>query len=138
LGRDPDMRFTPSGTPITTLSVATNRTYKGSDGQQVKETTWYKVSVFGKAAEAAAQYLTKGRMVLVEGRLTPDKNTGGPRIWTTKDGRPAANFELAAQEVKFIGGGGQRDEAGDEQGTPDTSLASTGETSTAETEDLPF
>ena len=69
LGKDPEMRYTPSGTPVTSLSVATNRKYTGSDGQVVKETTWFRVSVFGKSAETAAQYLKKGSAVLVEGRL---------------------------------------------------------------------
>jgi single-strand DNA-binding protein len=102
LGRDPDCRFLPEGRAVTTLSVATNRQYKGSDGQQVKETAWFRVSVFGKMAEACAEYLKKGRMCLVEGRLQPDKNTGGPRIWEKQDGTPAASFEVIAQEVKFL------------------------------------
>lgn len=76
LGRDPEMRYTPSGTPVTNLSVATNRTYKDTNGQPVKETTWFKVAGFGKQAENCAQYLQKGRMVLCEGRLIPDKQTG--------------------------------------------------------------
>ena len=61
--------------------MACNRKYTGADGQAVKETTWYKVSVFGRQAEACAQYLKKGSGVLVEGRLQPDKSTGGPRVW---------------------------------------------------------
>ena len=102
LGRDPEMRYTASGTPVTSLSVATNRKYTGSDGQVVKETTWFRVSVFGKQAEACAQYLKKGSSVLVEGRLTPDAQTGGPRMWTRQDGTTAANFEIAANTVRFL------------------------------------
>jgi single-strand DNA-binding protein len=125
LGRDPEMRYTPSGTPVTTLSVATNRTYKDNNGQQVKETTWFRVSVFGKMAENCAQYLQKGRMVLVEGRLTPDKQTGGPRIWDKQDGTKAASFEVFATNVRFMPSG-QRAEGGppvaDEEiaGAPET------------------
>jgi single-strand DNA-binding protein len=125
LGRDPEMRYTPSGTPVTTLSVATNRQYKDNNGQQVKETTWFRVSVFGKTAENCAQYLQKGRLVLVEGRLTPDKNTGGPRIWDKQDGTKAASFEVFAINVKFMPSG-QRAEAGppisdeDLAGAPET------------------
>ena len=102
LGRDPEMRYTPGGTPVTSLSVATNRKYTGSDGQVVKETAWLRVSVFGKQAEACAQYLKKGSSVLVEGRITPDANTGGPRIWTRQDGTPGANFEIFANTVRFL------------------------------------
>jgi single-strand DNA-binding protein len=102
LGRDPEMRYTPSGTPVTSLSVATNRKYTGSDGQVVKETTWFRVSVFGKAAETCAQYLKKGGAVLVEGRLTPDKASGGPRIWTRQDGTSGATYEVFANTVRFL------------------------------------
>jgi single-strand DNA-binding protein len=109
LGRDPEMRYTPSGTPVTSLSVATNRKYTGSDGQQVKETTWFRVSVFGKQAEACAQYLKKGSSVLVEGRLTPDPTTGGPRVFTRQDGSTGTSFEIFANTVRFLGG---RDGAG--------------------------
>jgi single-strand DNA-binding protein len=111
LGRDPEMRYTPSGSPVTQLNVATNRTYKDNNGQQVKETTWFRVSVFGKMAENCAQYLQKGRMVLVEGRLTPDKQTGGPRIWDRQDGTKGTSFEVFATNVKFMPSG-QRTEAG--------------------------
>ena len=107
LGRDPEMRYTPSGTPVTSLSVATNRKYTGSDGQQVKETTWFRVSVFGKAAENCAQYLKKGSAVLVDGRLTPDKNSGGPRVYQRPDGTMSATYEVAANTVRFLSGRGE-------------------------------
>jgi single-strand DNA-binding protein len=110
LGRDPEMRYTPSGTPVTQLSVATNRTYKDNNGQQVKETCWFRVSVFGKTAENVAQYLHKGSLVLVEGRLTPDKQTGNPRIWDKQDGTKAASFDVFATNVRFMPSG-QRAEA---------------------------
>lgn len=104
LGKDPEMRYTPSGQAVTNLSVATNRQYTGSDGQTVKETTWFRVSVWGKQAETCNQFLKKGRMVLVEGRLVPDPKTGGPRIWQGQNG-PGANFEVSANTVRFLGGG---------------------------------
>ena len=102
LGKDPEMRYTPSGTPVTSLSVATNRKYTGSDGQVVKETTWFRVSVFGKMAETCAQYLKKGSAVLVEGRLTPDKNSGGPRTYQRQDGTLGATYEVFANNVRFL------------------------------------
>jgi single-strand DNA-binding protein len=105
LGRDPEMRYTPSGQAVTNMSVATNRTYTDGSGNQVKETVWFRVSVWGKQAETTHQYLRKGRQVLVEGRLNPDEN-GNPRIWNAQDGTPRASFEVTAQTVRFLGGAG--------------------------------
>jgi single-strand DNA-binding protein len=104
LGRDPEMRYLPSGQAVTSFSVATSNKYTGQDGQAVDETTWFRVSVFGKQAENCNQYLKKGRSVLVEGRLRPDPATGAPRIWTRQDGTPAASFELVGLTVRFLGG----------------------------------
>lgn len=103
LGRDPEMKFLGNGTPVTAFSVATDYRYT-SNGETVKETTWFRVSVFGKAAEACNKYLAKGSAVLVEGRLTPDKETGSPRIWQDKDGNSKTSFEIRANEVKFLDG----------------------------------
>ena len=105
LGRDPELRYTPNGTPVANFTVASNRTYTDSNGEQVKETVWFRVSTWGKQAEAVSQYLHKGSRVLVEGRLTPDLNTGGPRIWTRQDGTAAASYEVNASTVRFLGGG---------------------------------
>ncbi len=102
LGRDPEMRYLPSGQAVTNMSVATNRRYTGSDGQRVDETTWFRVSVWGAQAETVNQYLQQGSKVLVEGRLRPDSESGGPRIWTRNDGSPGANFEITAQNVLFL------------------------------------
>src|SRR5512137_1862917 len=102
LGRDPEMRYTPSGQPVTSFSVATNRQYTNNSGETVKETMWFRVSVWGKMAEVCNQYLKKGSKVLVEGRLTADSATGGPRIWTSQDGQPRASFEVNAQTVRFL------------------------------------
>jgi single-strand DNA-binding protein len=107
LGRDPEMRYTPGGHAVTNLSVATNRTYTDGSGEQVKETVWFRVSVWGKQAESCHQYLRKGRQVLVEGRMIGDEN-GNPRIWNRQDGSPAASFEVNAISVRFLGG---RDDA---------------------------
>ena len=109
LGRDPEMRYTPSGQAVTNFSVATNRNYTGSDGQPVKETMWFRISTWGKQAETCNQYLKKGSKVLVEGRLVPDKDTGGPRIWNKQDGSPAASFEITAVTVRFLSSRGDDD-----------------------------
>jgi single-strand DNA-binding protein len=106
LGRDPELRYLQNGTPVTNLSVATNNNYTNQQGEQVKETTWFRVSVFGKQAEACSQYLTKGRTVLVEGRLKPDAATGGPKVFTRQDGTTGAAFDVTATTVRFVGGAG--------------------------------
>ena len=111
LGRDPEMRYTPSGQAVTNFSVATNRQYTGSDGQLVKETIWFRISTWGKNAENCNQFLKRGSKVLVEGRLIPDANTGGPRVWNRQDGSPSASFEVSAQTVRFLSTRGE-DETG--------------------------
>ena len=106
LGRDPEMRYTPDGTPVTTFSVATNRKWTGRDGSPGEETVWFRVTAWRRLAETCNQYLQKGRQVLIEGRLNPDKATGGPRIWTGNDGSSRSSYEVTAQTVKFLGRAG--------------------------------
>lgn len=135
LGRDPEMRYMPDGTAVTSFSVATNRSWTDrSSGQQVDETTWFRVSVWGSQAEPCNQYLSKGRRVLVEGTLTPDRETGGPRLWTGQDGTVRASYELRARSVKFLGG---RDEAYDSY-EPSGSYESGGGQAAEEEDDIPF
>ncbi len=112
LGRDPEMRYTPAGQAVTSFSVATNRQYTNNNGETVKETTWFRISVWGKMAEVCNQYLKKGSKVLVEGRLTADPGTGGPRIWNGQDGQPRASFEVSAQTVRFLSSRGEGESGG--------------------------
>ena len=107
VGRDAEMRYTPSGAAVASFSVATNRQYTASNGEQVKETVWFRVSAWGKQAEVCNQYVKKGMKVLVEGRLTADQATGGPRIWNRQDGTPAASFEVTAGTVRFLSSRGE-------------------------------
>ncbi|MCB9136268.1 MAG: single-stranded DNA-binding protein [Anaerolineales bacterium] len=102
LGKDPEMRYTPTGQAVTNLSLATNRTWSDASGQRVKETTWFRVTVWGKSAESCNQYLRKGSKVLIEGRLNIDPATGGPRVWTRQDGSAGASFEVTAEAVRFL------------------------------------
>jgi len=102
LGKDPEMRYTPSGQAVTSFNVATSRQYTGSNGQKVKETIWFRVSAWGKQAETCNQYLRKGSKVLVEGRLVPDQTSGGPRVYTRQDGTTGASFEVSANTVRFM------------------------------------
>ncbi len=102
LGRDPEMRYLPSGQGVCNFNVATSRQYTSSDGQQVKETIWFRISAWGKLAETCNQYLRQGSKVLVEGRLIPDQASGGPRVWTRQDGSAGASYEVNASTVRFL------------------------------------
>ena len=95
------MRYTPSGQAVTSFSVATSRSYTGSNGQQVKETIWFRISAWGKLAETCSQYLKKGSKVLVEGRMNADSN-GNPRTFQRNDGTTGASFEVTANTVRFL------------------------------------
>lgn len=107
LGSNPEMRYMPDGQAVTNFSVAVNRRWNDRiTGEQQEEVTWYRISVWGRQAEAVNQYLEKGRQVLIEGRLRPDTNTGGPRLWTRNDGSVGASFEVVADRVQFLGGNG--------------------------------
>lgn len=92
LGSNPEMRFTPNGDPVTAFSVATSRKF-GDTG----ETTWFRVSVWGKQAESCNQYLHKGSKVLVEGRLKAE-----PNVYQRKDGTWASSYEVTAETVRFL------------------------------------
>lgn len=109
LGKDPEMRYTPSGQAVTSFSVATSRQYT-SNGETVKETIWFRVSTWGKQAETCNQYLKKGAKVLIEGRLNPDKETGGPRVYSKQDGSAASSFEVTASMVRFLDPRGEKQE----------------------------
>jgi single-strand DNA-binding protein len=116
LGRDPELRYTPQGKPVTNFSMAVNRKWTSADGSENEEVTWFRIVAWGRLAETCAQYLSKGRQVLVQGMLRPDPDTGGPRIWTGNDGIPRASFEVNARNVRFLGGA--RTERGTGYGGP--------------------
>ncbi len=135
LGRDPEMRYTPNGTPITNFPMATSRKWTDASGQVKEETAWFRISVFGKQAEICNQYLAKGRKVLVEGTLAVDEKTGGPRIYTRKDGTAGASFEVHATMVRFLSPKG---EGGDGGGASVSAPAPVGGGEPLTEEELPF
>lgn len=114
LGKNPEMRYTPSGKAVTSFSVATTNQYTKEGGEQVKETTWFRVSVWGKMAEACNTYLLKGSKVFVEGRLVSDPATGSPRTFTRQDGTTGASFEINADTVKFLSSKGDAEVQSDQ------------------------
>ena len=134
VGRDPEMRFTPSGQAVTSFSVATNRQYTSNAGETVKETIWFRITTWGKTAETCNKYVKKGSKVLVEGRLTADNATGGPRVWTAQDGTPRASFEVSASNVRFLSSRGEEDGGGG----GGSSEMSGGSFTGAPEEDIPF
>lgn len=100
LGKDPEMRYTASGQAVTTFPVAVNEHYDDKAGERHEVTTWFRVTSWGNQAEVHNQYLRKGTMVYVEGKLVADVATGGPRIWGEDEAR--ANYEVKASYVKFL------------------------------------
>jgi len=94
LGRDPEMRYTPSGTAVADFSLACNRKWTDGNGEQKKETTWFKISAWGKQAETVNEWLHKGDGIILQGRLSVNPETGGPRLWQDKEGNTRANFEV--------------------------------------------
>ena len=123
LGKDPEMRYTPAGQAVTSFNVASSRSYTGQNGQQVKETVWFRVSAWGKQAELASQYLKKGNKVLVEGRLSPDLATGGPKVFTRQDGTSGASYEIVANTIRFLT---PKNEGGGTPGADETAEAGAG------------
>ncbi|MFH1927716.1 MAG: single-stranded DNA-binding protein [Chloroflexota bacterium] len=105
LGRDPEMRYTPSGKAVTNLNVATNRRWTNAEGEAQEETTWFRVAVWDKQAETCNQYLSKGSRVLIEGDRIK------ARAYKNRDGEAAASLEFTANRVRFLSGRGEPTEA---------------------------
>jgi single-strand DNA-binding protein len=129
LGRDPELRYTPQGTPVCNFSVATSEKRKDKTGEMQETTTWFKVTLFGRQAETASQYLVKGKPVYIEGRLKLSE-------WTDKDGKTRATLEVTATDMQFIGGN-RSDESSP---TPSKSLPQSGAVDDREPsdDDIPF
>ena len=104
LGRDPEVRYTPDGKAIANLALATSESWKGQDGQIQEKTEWHRVSIFGKLAEIAGEYLTKGSQVYIEGKLQTRK-------WTNKEGQEQYTTEVVLDPfngvMQMLGGKGQ-------------------------------
>jgi single-strand DNA-binding protein len=133
VGRDPQMRYTPSGIPVTDFSLATTTSvskesrpecpagWKESYNSRNWElTTWWRVTCWRGLAETVNQYLSKGRQVYVEGEVSGEDVDGvrNPRVWTGNDGTPRASFEITAQTVRFLGGRGEAGSGAPTAGEP--------------------
>src|SRR5277367_6797560 len=99
LGRDPETRYTGGGQAVANFSIATDETYKDKNGERQKRTEWHKIVVWGKQAEIAQQYLKKGSLIFIEGRIQS-------REWQDKEGQKRTSFEIVASNFRMLGGRG--------------------------------
>ena len=98
LGRDPELRYTPQGSAVCNLSVATSEKRRDKAGESQEITSWFRVTLWEKKAEAAAKYLTKGSSIYIEGRLRVEE-------WTDRDGKNRYTLEVQGTDMQFLGGG---------------------------------
>jgi single-strand DNA-binding protein len=105
LGQDPELKYLPNGTAVANFSVATTKKWKNNEGAPQEKTEWHKIVIWGKLAELANQYLSKGRQVLLQGELQT-------RSWDDRDGVKRYTTEIVASELEFIGSGEKKDQAG--------------------------
>jgi single-strand DNA-binding protein len=126
IGGEVEMRYTPQGIPVTNFSVATNRTWKDANGEKHEKVTWFRVTVWRQMAETCAQYLSKGRLVFVEGEIEAS-------AWTDKEGNAKASLELTATTVKFLSG-----RNGEESSTPASRMSQPGGNFPVDEDNLPF
>jgi single-strand DNA-binding protein len=133
LGRDPELRYTPQGTPVCTFTMATNDRRKDKNGEMQDQTTWFRITLWNRQAETASQYLHKGKSVYIEGRLRVDE-------YTDRDGKSRYTLEVTATDMQFIGS--RQDDQGHERAASSSASASasSGPSEPAELtdEDIPF
>ncbi len=130
LGSDPEMRYTPSGAPVTSFRMATSRTYNAPDGERREETEWFTVVAWNRLAEHVNQFLAKGRQVYVEGRLRS-------RSFQGRDGQMHFINEVTANTILFLGQRGEEPAGPAQEGGEPAAAPQQGEGAGAE-EDLPF
>jgi single-strand DNA-binding protein len=97
LGRDPEVRFTSGGQAVANFSLATDSSYKDKNGERQKKTEWHKIVVWGKQAEIAQQYLKKGSLIFIDGRLQS-------REWQDKEGQKKYTTEIVVNDFRMLGG----------------------------------
>jgi len=119
LGRDPEVRYMPSGDAVANITIATTETWKDKSGEKQEQTEWHRVAMFGKTAEIAGEYLKKGSQVYIEGKLQTRK-------WTDKEGQERYTTEIRADRMQMLGsrsGGSERMVPPDDDAAPRSSLA---------------
>ena len=116
LTRDPEVRYTPSGSAVANFGLAINRTYRTRDGEKKEEVNFFDVETWGRQAETCGEYLKKGSPVLVEGRLKQD-------TWENRDGQKRSKVRIRAMRVQFLPGGPGRSDRYEDQAAPPPSKA---------------
>ena len=132
LGANPEMRFTQGGSPVANLRIATTEKWTDKNGQKQEATEWHRVVLFGKTAEIAGQYLTKGRQVFIEGRIRT-------RQWQDQQGQKRYSTEIIATNMTMVGGRSTTDRTPDDMGAtvpPDDPM--TGDFGGGNDDDIPF
>lgn len=134
LGKDPDMRYTPGGTAVANFSLATNTASKDSDGNWTDKTEWHNIVTFGRTAEIAGEYLKKGKLVYIDGRLQTSS-------WEDQNGQKRYKTEIVATELQLIGSRGEAESGADSSAADvEDEIPAAEDTSPAneEEDDLPF
>ncbi len=128
LGADPEVRYTPDGTMVTNFRLATDMQWKDKNGEKLQRTEWHRIVAYGKLAEICSNYLSKGKLIFIEGRIQT-------RSWEDKDGVKRSTTEIVAANMQMLDSKGQmrsQDVAGDEQ------ASSTSGSEHAPEDDVPF
>jgi len=130
LGKDPELRYTPSGVAMATFSIATSETWTGKDGEKETRTEWHRIVAFRKLAEICGEYLSKGKQVYIEGRIQT-------REWEDKDGNKRYTTEILANQMLMLGGRDAGD-SGRSEGPPAPEFPGTPGSGGADEDDIPF
>ena len=133
LGKDPEMKYTPSGLAVVNFSMATNYSVKDQDGNFIDKTEWHRIVAYGRTAEVAGEYLQKGRLVYVEGRIQN-------RSWEDQNGQKRYVTEIVCAQMQLLGGRGETDSKIEEESSDDEELRvpNTEEENSNKGDDLPF
>jgi single-strand DNA-binding protein len=127
LGKDPEVRYTPDGTMVTNFNLATDEQWKDKNGEKVQKTEWHRIVTFGKLAEICGNYLVKGKLIFIEGRIQT-------RSWEDKDGVKRFTTEIIANNMQMLDSKGQN--KSDE--SPSDSMSSHSASSSTPMDDVPF
>ncbi|OGU17919.1 MAG: single-stranded DNA-binding protein [Geobacteraceae bacterium GWC2_53_11] len=130
LGKDPEVRFTASGQAVASFSLATSETYKDKSGEKVEKTEWHNITLWGKLAEIAGEYLSKGKTIYVEGRLQTRK-------WQDKSGNDRYTTEIVGDKMQMLSAKGERS-GGGESSSAQKNSASSYEEPPFQDDDIPF
>ena len=131
LGKDPEMKYTPSGTAVASFSIATNYSVKDGDGNYTDKTDWHNIVVFGRRAEFAGEYLSKGRLVYIEGRIQT-------RSWEDQNGNKRYITEIVSNDVQLLGSKGDSGVKETEEPAPEITAKDAPIQDEEESDDLPF